>query len=32
MSFQGQTGVTDVKHHAMIWDVLLHGGGGGGVY
>lgn len=30
MSFQGQTDVTDAKHQAMIWDVLLHGGRGGG--
>ena len=29
MSFQSQTDVTDAKHHAMIWDILLHKGGGG---
>ena len=29
MSSQSQTYVTDAKHHAMIWDILLHKGGGG---
>ena len=30
MSFQSQRDLTDAKHHAMIWDILLHKGGGGG--
>ena len=28
MSFQSQRDLTDAKHHAMIWDILLHKGGG----
>ena len=32
MSFQSQRDLTDAKHHAMIWDILLHKGGGEGVY
>ena len=31
MSFQSQRDLTDAKHHAMIWDILLHKGGGGGL-
>ena len=30
MSFQSQRDLTDAKHHAMIWDILLHKGGGRG--
>ena len=27
MSFQSQRDLTDAKHHAVIWDILLHKGG-----